>query len=1000
MIIAQPCNTLNAKETKPTPYTRTLLPPPPPTMGVPGLWSELAPAAVDVALPMLTYDALERNHNHLRGLRIGIDASLWLFHSQQSTGGSNPHLRTLFYRLARLLSLPVLPLFVFDGPKRPAWKRGKKVIARQSPVERNLITLIRAFGFQYTIAPGEAEAELAWLNRHGCIDAVMTDDVDVFVFGANTVIRNWGKKLSGTIARNKRAELQRNLSSSSLSSSALSSPPSASSDVEPRSATQKPGQSSKATGRRPAGAPQQGTEEALKVTGSLKDHVVAVYEAWDIQNMPELCVSRDGLVLVALLAGGDYDSQGFFRCGVKIALALAQAGFGDELVAAFKRSYSSLDVAASCSEFDAFLVQWCDRVRDELRTDSRGFLGRRHAKLASSLSGFANTSTLRQILAYYVWPLTSGSRRSGATSSRDGTLRMADEADYEPPVFRWTAPDLESLVRCAQRFFEWSPETVLARFRSTIWSGLVFRQLRQEVLELNGMGECGPWGELVESPASKAVRQRMRSAPAAVSDPEPRAASIAPTNGELPKSPKKKKNGRPLHESPQATRITDFFAKTSLSSPTKASHRAAASPPPPSWADTEAGRGDLDIVSISRRRKDVAFGEHVEVRALVDVAPMVALAEQWLDDSIGQHETDLGGALEAEGDGNDDNADEGGGKKADDRPAASRKQPADPREPMLLWIVESLLDQGRSGKAALDAFRSKKATAAAAAAAKHSKKTAAVTARKGKKGGEAAATASHGGQRTIESFCKKGGKPRYDATWVGEPHGGKTVGLLQQLDELQKAQLPPSPPPVVQRSRRPKAPAASAPCAGGRKSKTEAAKTATLDEGRAATLANTSTDSIEFIGMTICQSQSRGRSIVSEEASDDWSDTDVIPPLLFSGAMRPQGGRTTSASHPLSLTSSETVSRPSGRAAAADGGKVKTSPGKSQSIDRSLSRGEGRMKDKREWKMSSQRALREWSESDEDEDVGKAPGLLSGRTTGVRMRARVSIVTISDDSDA
>ena len=38
-------------------------------------------------------------------------------------------------------------------------------------------------------APGEAEAELAYLNRIGIIDAVLSDDVDNFLFGATMVIR-------------------------------------------------------------------------------------------------------------------------------------------------------------------------------------------------------------------------------------------------------------------------------------------------------------------------------------------------------------------------------------------------------------------------------------------------------------------------------------------------------------------------------------------------------------------------------------------------------------------------------------------------------------------------------------------------------------------------------------------------------------------------------------------------------------------------------------------
>jgi len=38
-------------------------------------------------------------------------------------------------------------------------------------------------------APGEAEAELAYLNRIGVIDGILSDDVDTFLFGALTVIR-------------------------------------------------------------------------------------------------------------------------------------------------------------------------------------------------------------------------------------------------------------------------------------------------------------------------------------------------------------------------------------------------------------------------------------------------------------------------------------------------------------------------------------------------------------------------------------------------------------------------------------------------------------------------------------------------------------------------------------------------------------------------------------------------------------------------------------------
>jgi Holliday junction resolvase YEN1 len=42
-----------------------------------------------------------------------------------------------------------------------------------------------------TQAPGEAEAELAQINKAGLIDAVLTDDVDALVFGATCVLRKY-----------------------------------------------------------------------------------------------------------------------------------------------------------------------------------------------------------------------------------------------------------------------------------------------------------------------------------------------------------------------------------------------------------------------------------------------------------------------------------------------------------------------------------------------------------------------------------------------------------------------------------------------------------------------------------------------------------------------------------------------------------------------------------------------------------------------------------------
>ncbi|KAH9032774.1 hypothetical protein EDB85DRAFT_2289635 [Lactarius pseudohatsudake] len=201
-------------------------------------------------------DGFEANPANFRGLRIGIDASIWFFHAVHGREGENPELRTLFFRCARLTSAPFLPLFIFDGPKRPK-------------------EIIEAFGFEWRMAPGEAEAELAHLNSIGVIDAVLSDDVDNFLFGAKMVIRSSSVNLSGN------------------------------------------------------------SKHTMKnADGRVDDNHSTVYTSADILVHPSVQLTRGGLILIGLLSGGDYHPAGLARCGTGIAHRLAKCGFGDELLKA------------------------------------------------------------------------------------------------------------------------------------------------------------------------------------------------------------------------------------------------------------------------------------------------------------------------------------------------------------------------------------------------------------------------------------------------------------------------------------------------------------------------------------------------------------------------------------------------------------------------------------------------------------------------------------------
>ncbi|KAF5361124.1 hypothetical protein D9758_009072 [Tetrapyrgos nigripes] len=141
-------------------------------MSVPGLWDLVSSSKKITSLSELCINHLTATG---RPYRIGVDISVIFSKVQaalRSTKsvthaqlGENPELRNMFFRIARFSTLPVVLIVVFDGPERPGQKRNHQ-------------------------APGEAEAELAWLNKQGHIYAVLTDDSDALVFGATFIIRN------------------------------------------------------------------------------------------------------------------------------------------------------------------------------------------------------------------------------------------------------------------------------------------------------------------------------------------------------------------------------------------------------------------------------------------------------------------------------------------------------------------------------------------------------------------------------------------------------------------------------------------------------------------------------------------------------------------------------------------------------------------------------------------------------------------------------------------
>ncbi|KIJ63937.1 hypothetical protein HYDPIDRAFT_28837 [Hydnomerulius pinastri MD-312] len=165
-------------------------------MGINNLWQVVGPAGVKCSLlGYTTQHAMNPQTGHCK-LRIGVDANLWMakcqhkFQRGHTQMGENPELRLLFYKLAQLHRTLCDVVLVFDGPNRPHFKRGKRVVTCPPWLTDRLKEFAEAFGFSSVDAPGEAEAQLAHMNRSGIIGAVLSDDGDTLVFGALTVLRS------------------------------------------------------------------------------------------------------------------------------------------------------------------------------------------------------------------------------------------------------------------------------------------------------------------------------------------------------------------------------------------------------------------------------------------------------------------------------------------------------------------------------------------------------------------------------------------------------------------------------------------------------------------------------------------------------------------------------------------------------------------------------------------------------------------------------------------
>ncbi|KAF8054722.1 PIN domain-like protein [Lyophyllum atratum] len=364
-------------------------------MGITGLWKVQDPAQTEDSLLKLTMIEGYLRNPKRRYLVLGVDMNQAAFQAAglHTHAGENPELRVFFFKLCRYLKLPVVLVFVPDGTGRPSIKRGRSVRTQPPWMAEYVQELVSAFGFYTHQAPGEAEAELAKLNSLGMIDAILTDDSDTLVFGGECIIRRSGPCIVFI-----------------------------------------------------------SFHIHVYLPGSSDFDRILVYTADSIQHSDGVRLSRGGLLLFALLAGGDYD-PGIGGCGCMTARALAACGFGDSL----------LEAATSMSGMGLqdWLHGWRLNLKYELQSNSQGHLKHRSPEISRKIT--ADFPKL-DVLYAYLHPLTSWSPESA-----NSIPNAADWKSCEPSIGRITA-------FCAQRL-GWGRDAaaIVKRFRAELWEGIAFR---------------------------------------------------------------------------------------------------------------------------------------------------------------------------------------------------------------------------------------------------------------------------------------------------------------------------------------------------------------------------------------------------------------------------------------------------------------------------------------------------------------------------------------------
>ena len=154
-------------------------------------------------------------------------------------------------------------------------------------------------------------------------------------------------------------------------------------------------------------------------TGTSASTHVTCYRMGNGGHVSNVPLNRAGMILFAMLSGGDYLPSGVPKCGSKLAAQIAKAQFGDDLLR---------EISSQSPDLDSRLNEWRERLQFELEENESGWFTTKHKAVR-----IPETFPDRVILKYYAEPIVSTEDEMAALRRR---LRHAWDCEIDPSAIR------------------------------------------------------------------------------------------------------------------------------------------------------------------------------------------------------------------------------------------------------------------------------------------------------------------------------------------------------------------------------------------------------------------------------------------------------------------------------------------------------------------------------------------------------------------------------------